>query len=146
MLETSCSLPYNQIALGRRNVSEDAMPFHLPWLYTDGVLKSCADNSNCGFSRLPATFTDGFHWIGQGQERLEPCDGGKRFLNNSHMLLQSLGNLWTWNSRLREYSDACVDDDGNSLAATIKRRAKQILLDGLDLHGRRLFPLELMGG
>lgn len=104
-------------------------------MWNDGLFKHCEQNQ-CGVSRIPVYFTDGWGWFGKGQRALKPCD--ERWWHDSQAPLpRSLRTLFTWHARLGQYDAACLGP--GTLVAAVTRRIDELLGYGLEMRGRDLF-------
>jgi hypothetical protein len=122
-------------------VGPDAIqPMFWHWLYNDGLMKYCALKSNCGLSRFSVIFTDGFCWLGEGQDGMKPCEQGEDIYEKGMDLPKTLRTLWTWHGRMGHENDECVDVGKNYLVGAIRRRINEVLKTGLVMGGRDLFP------
>jgi hypothetical protein len=104
------------------------------------ILQSCEDELNCGISRIPVQFTDGFKHTQAPQVKMGPCEPGEYNYSKGMRLPINLFTLFTWHSRLAQFHDGCVDFDRPTVAGAVRRRIRQYLNSGLEMGGRDLYP------
>jgi hypothetical protein len=139
VLETTCSITYNETAYKEREGNDAIMPNMWWWLYNDGVFKTCELKTHCGVNRHPIAFTDGVYFGAEGQPSTKPCDDGELYLKGSE-LPATLHGLWTWHARLGQRGDECVEVGRPTLIAAVRRRILELLDRGLAMRGRDILP------
>jgi hypothetical protein len=141
VLETTCSFSANKTIYQERLGPNAVIPVQWYWLWNDGLFKTCATQANCGISRLPAFYNDGFCWFGKGQLAMLPCEANADiYTPGSQPVPATMHTVFTWHPRWGHYNDGCVDPKRPSLTGAVRRRIYELLDLGLELGGRDLFP------
>lgn len=135
VLDVVCRIPFDPTEFFER------WPGHHPgdwnWMYNSGLSGICEHSEGCGIGLVPAGWTDGWCWLDEGQEIVEPCGEEGKFGEGSFP--PKFRGLFSFHTRL-DHDDSCIADGATTTSAKLRKLIQNVLAEGLKLDGRDVFP------